>query len=36
MITRTHSTLAMVLVLFGSVVVYGQVDRANLNGTVAD
>src|SRR5204863_1979422 len=27
---------ATVLVLFGSVVVYGQVDRANLSGTVAD
>src|SRR5205809_6813781 len=36
MITRIHSALATALVLFGGVVVYGQVDRANLNGTVAD
>src|SRR5438874_1075361 len=36
MMTRIHSAVATVLVLFGGVVVYGQVDRANLNGTVAD
>src|SRR5438105_1627488 len=36
MMTRIHSAVATVLVVFGGVVVYGQVDRANLNGTVAD
>jgi len=36
MVTRTHFALATVLALFSGVVVYGQVDRANLNGTVTD
>src|SRR5437016_9568346 len=36
MMTRIHSAVATVLIVFGGVVVYGQVDRANLNGTVAD
>jgi hypothetical protein len=36
MVTRIHFAPATVLVLFSGVVVYGQVDRANLNGTVAD
>src|SRR6266571_1534078 len=35
MMTRTAFALATILVLSG-VVVYGQVDRANLNGTVTD
>jgi hypothetical protein len=34
--TRTDFALATVLVLCSGVVVYGQVDRANLNGTVTD
>jgi hypothetical protein len=36
MVTRTRFALATVLALFSGVVVYGQVDRANLNGTVTD
>ena len=36
MMTRTDFALATVLVLSSGVVVYGQVDRANLNGTVTD
>ena len=36
MATRTELALATILALFSGVVVYGQVDRANLNGTVMD
>ena len=36
MVTRTAFAMAIVLVLSGGVVVYAQVDRANLNGTVTD
>ena len=36
MVTRTHFGLATVLALCSGVVVYGQIDRANLNGTVTD
>src|SRR5213593_3138343 len=36
MATRTELVLATILTLFSSVVVYGQIDRANLNGTVTD
>jgi len=36
MVTRTHFGLAAVLALCSGVVVYGQIDRANLNGTVTD
>jgi len=32
----TRSALAMVLAACSGVVVYGQVDRANLDGTVTD
>ncbi len=36
MATRPHIALAIVLALCRSAAVYGQVDRANLNGTVTD
>src|SRR6266581_3788593 len=36
MVTRNHFGLATVLALCSGVVVYGQIDRANLNGTVTD
>ena len=36
MATRTELALATILALFSGVVVYGQIDRANLNGTVMD
>src|SRR5437660_181486 len=36
MFTRRRVALAAVLVLSISAVVYGQIDRANLNGTVTD
>src|SRR5438093_9958586 len=36
MVTRSGFALAMVLAACSGVVVYGQVDRANLNGTVTD
>ena len=34
MVTRTELALAAVLILCTSGVVYGQIDRASLNGTV--
>jgi hypothetical protein len=36
MATRTELALASILTLFSGVVVHGQIDRANLNGTVTD
>src|SRR6266496_1163850 len=36
MVTRPHFGLATVLALLSGIVVHGQVDRANLNGTVTD
>ncbi|PYR79651.1 MAG: hypothetical protein DMF86_03140 [Acidobacteria bacterium] len=36
MVTRTELALAAVLILCTSGVVYGQIDRASLNGTVTD
>ena len=36
MVTRNELALAVVLILCAAGVAYGQVDRANLNGTVTD